>query len=332
MTTVDRRRLVAAALGAGLAHAWPLSVLAQAPGRVYRVAVFDFAPVSAQHPNALAFFDELRRRGYVAGQNLVVERRDAGGDPDRLALVAREVVAWKPDLITASSTAPNLAIKAATSTIPIVMTGVGDPVGIGLAQSLGRPGGNVTGIAFIVPGAFIGKMLQLLHEILPGATRIAMLVNPNNALNQVMIRQEAPAAAQRLGIEMRVYEVRTSAEVEPAIEHALRDRCDAVLVYGDPLLNPPRVGELVARAGLPLMSFIRAHAQAGGLVSYGPDTIELYRRAAGVADRVLKGANPAELPIEQPSKFDLVVNLKAAKALGVTIPSSVLLRADEVIQ
>jgi len=156
---IDRRRFVAGA-GASLLGAWQIPSMAQAPGKVYRVAVFDFFPVSPEHPNAIAFFDELRRRGYVAGRNLIVERRDAGGDPQRLALVAQEVVAWKPDLITASSTAPNVAIKVATATIPILMTGVGDPVSLGLVQSLARPGGNITGIAVIVPGGFAGKQLQ----------------------------------------------------------------------------------------------------------------------------------------------------------------------------
>ena len=161
---MDRRRFVADATAAVLG-AWQVPSMAQAPGRVYRLAVFDFLPVSPEHPNAVAFFDELRRRGYVAGRNLIVERRDAGGDPQRLAQVAQEVVAWKPDLITASGTGPNLAIKAATATIPILMTGVGDPVRAGLVQGLARPGGNVTGIAVLVPGGFAGKQLQLLHEM-----------------------------------------------------------------------------------------------------------------------------------------------------------------------
>ena len=331
MDVPRRHVLVAGAAAAGVLVGWPLASTAQAQGKVYRIAVFDFFPVSPEHPNAVAFFDELRRRGYVTGRNLVVERRDAGGDPDLLARVAREVVAWGPDLITASSTGPNLAIKAATATIPIVMTGVADPVRIGLVESLARPGGNITGVAVIVPGGFAGKQLQLLHEIVPGARRVAMLVNSNNAY-YAMVQQEVAPAAQRLGVELRVFDVRAATEIEPALEAALRARCDAVWIWGDPLLTPPWVGALVGRVGLPLMSFLRAHAHAGGLASYGPDVVDLYRRAAAVADRVLKGAVPAELPIEQPSTFELVVNLKAAKALGLTIPSSVLLRADEVIQ
>ena len=326
-----RRRHALAVAAVGVLGAWPLASTAQAQGKVYRVAVFDFFPVSPEHPNAVAFFDELRRRGYAVGRNLIVERRDAGGDPDRLAPVAHEVVAWGPDLITASSPGPNLAIKAATATVPIVMTGVGDPVRLGLVQSLARPGGNITGVAFTVPGGFAGKQLQLLHEIVPGARRIALLVNPNNAQN-VTVREEAALAAQRLGIEIRVFDVRATAEIEPALEAALRVRCDAVWMVGDPLLTPPWVGALVARVGLPLMSFLSAHAHAGGLASYGPDPIDLYRRAAAVADRLLKGAVPAELPVEQPSKFEFVVNLKAATDLSLTIPSSVLLRADEVVQ
>ena len=328
---IDRRRFVADTAAAVLG-AWQIPSLAQAPGRIYRVAVFDFFPVSPEHPNAVAFFDELRRRGYVAGRNLVVERRDAGGDPQRLALVAQEVVAWKPDLITASTAAPNLAMKAATATIPILMTGVGDPVSLGLVQSLARPGGNITGIATIVPGGFAGKSLQLLHEIVPGAKRIAVLVNPNNPLNGAALSQEGRPAAEGLGLDLRVFDVRGAADIEPAVEAAVRQRCDAAWILGDPLLTAPRVGALISRAGLPLMSLIRAHTQSGGLVSYGPDLVDLYRRAGAMADRLLKGAVAAELPIEQPTKFDLVINVKAAKALGLTVPSSVLLRADEVIE
>ncbi|HSC64022.1 MAG TPA: ABC transporter substrate-binding protein [Caldimonas sp.] len=326
---MERRRFVAAAAMLG---AWQIPSMAQSPGRIYRVAVFDFFPVSPEHPNAIAFFDELRRRGYVVGRNLIVERRDAGGDPQRLALVAQEVVAWKPDLITASSTGPNLAIKAATATVPILMTGIADPVRLGLVQSLARPGGNLTGIAVIVPGGFAGKQLQLLHEIVPGAKRVAVLVNPNNSLNSAMVSQEARPAAEGLGLDLRVFDVRAFADIEPAVEAAVRQRCDSAWVLGDPLLNPPRVGALIARAGLPLMSFIRGHTQSGGLVSYGPDLVDLYRRAGEMADRLLKGAVPAELPIEQPTKFELVINVKAAKTLGLTIPSSVLLRADELIE
>ena len=327
---IDRRQFVAHS--AAVLSAWPTPSMAQVPGKVYRVAVFDFLPVSPEHPNAIAFFDELRRRGYVVGRNMIVERRDAGGDPQRLALVAQEVVAWKPDLITASSTAPNLAIKAATATIPILMTGVGDPARLGLVQSLARPGGNITGIAVIVPGGFAGKTLQLLHETVPGARRIALFVNPNNALSSAMVAQEARPAAEALGVELRVFEVRVAADIEAAVETAVRQRCDAAWVLGDPLLNPPRIGALISRAGLPLMSFIRGHTQSGGLVSYGPDLVDLYRRAGAIADRLLKGAVPAELPIEQPTKFEFVVNVRAAKALGLTISSSVLLRADEVIE
>jgi putative ABC transport system substrate-binding protein len=306
--------------------------MAQAPGRVYRVAMFDFFPVSAQHPSAVAFFGELRRRGYVAGQNLVIDRRDAGGDLERLAIVAREIVATKPDLVISSSTGPNLAIKAATSTIPLLMAPVADPVQLGLVESLARPGGNITGLTAVVPGGFAGKMLQLLHETVPAAKRIAALINPNNGGNQVILAQEAPQAAQRLGLELRTYEVKSRPEIEPALDAARRDHCHAVWVWGDPVLNPAPLGPLVTGAGMPLMSFIHGHTRAGGLMSYGPDLVDVFRRAGILADRLLKGANPAEIAIEQPSKFDLVINLGAAATLGLTIPGSVRLRADEVIE
>ena len=303
---IDRRQFVAHS--SAVLSAWPTPSMAQVPGKVYRVAVFDFLPVSPEHPNAIAFFDELRRRGYVVGlkhDRRTTRRRRRPLSAWRSSL--KEVVAWKPDLITASSTAPNLAIKAATATIPILMTGVGDPVRLGLVQSLARPGGNITGIAAIVPGGFAGKALQLLHETVPGARRIALFVNPNNALNTAMVVQEARPAAEALGIELRVFEVRVAADIEAAVETAVRQRCEAAWILGDPLLNPPRIGAMISRAGLPLMSFIRGHTQSGGLVSYGPDLVDLYRRAGAIADRLLKGAVPAELPIKQPTKFELVV-------------------------
>ena len=327
---VDRRSMIAGTGGVLLASA--LASRAQ-PGKIYRIAVFDYGPVSPQHPNALAFFDELRRRGYVQGQNLVIERRDAGSQLDRLAEVAREVVAWKPDVITASATGPNLALKAATTSIPIVMTGVGDPVTVGLVASLARPGGNITGIAPFVPEHFAAKQLQLLHDAVPGAKRIAVLFNPDNPMNKNLLPLLS-ATAQRLALELRVFEVRVPQAAGAAIEAARRERCQAVYTPGDAVLNSPvlALGQMVLDAGLPFMSGLRRQAEAGGLMSYGPDWLDLYRRAGILADRLFKGERPADIPIEQASKFELVVNLKTAKALGLTIPQSVLLQADAVME
>jgi putative ABC transport system substrate-binding protein len=328
---IDRRTLIASTGAALLAPPFPS--LAQPAGKVYRIGVFDYAPVSPQHPNAVAFFDELRRRGYLQGQNLVVERRDAGGRADRLAEVAREMVAWRPEVITASSAGPNLALKAATTSIPIVMTGVGDPVGVGLVVSLARPGGNITGVATMVPENFSAKQLQLLNDGVPRVRRIAVFVNPDNPTNRNLLALLA-SAAQRLGLDLRIFEVRASGEVGAALEAARREGCQAVYTPGDAVLNSPALGlgQLVTGAGLPLISGLRRQAEAGGLMSYGPDFIDLYRRAAILTDRLLKGERPADLPIEQPTKFELVINLKTARELGLTIPQSVLLQADEVIR
>jgi putative tryptophan/tyrosine transport system substrate-binding protein len=327
---LDRRRVIASAGGVLLASALPSRAQ---PVKIYRIGVFDYGPVSPQHPNALAFFDELRRRGYVQGQNLVIERRDADSQPDRLAGVARELVAWKPHVITASAAGTNLALKAATPSIPIVMTGVGDPVGLGLVASLARPGGNITGIASLVPEHFAAKQLQLLHDTVPGARRIAVLINPDNPLHKSLLVQVA-ATAQQLALDLRVFEVRAREAAGAAIDAARRERCQAVYSPGDAVLNSPvlRLGQLAADAGLPLLSGLRRQTEAGGLMSYGPDFPDLYRRAAILADRLFKGERPADIPIEQPSKFELVVNLKTARALGLTIPPGVLLRADDVIE
>ena len=328
---IGRRSLL---IGTGsVLLASPLVSLAQTSGKVYRIGVFDYGPVSPQHPNAVAFFNELRHRGYVQGQNLVVERRDAGYQADRLAEVAREMVAWKPDVITASTAGPNLALKAATLSIPIVMTGVTDPVSLGLVASLARPGGNITGITTLVPGDFVGKQLQLLHDAVPRAKRIAVFVNPDNPLNTNLLAQLG-SVAMKLAFDLRVFEVRVPQEVEAVIQAARRERCQAVFVPGDAVLISPvlRLGQLLTGAGLPLMSTLRRQAEDGGLMSYGPDFPDLYRRAATLADRLFKGGRPADMPIEQPSKFELVINLKTAKSLGLTVPPSVLLRADEVIE
>jgi putative ABC transport system substrate-binding protein len=276
----------------------------------------------------------LRDLGWVEGRNLVIEARAAGGQLDRLPALARELIALNPDLIVASSPQPSRAAKDVTSVLPIVFVGVADPVRVGLVQSLARPGGNVTGVATLVPGGFMAKQLELLKEAVPGASRVATLGNLTNEVYRVTFPVEIPPTARALGLRLQVLEVSEPGQIEGAIEAAVRERADALHVLGDPIFHSPpnRLPELAARARLPAIYISADLVRAGGLMSYGPNFSELSRRAASYVDRILKGAKPAQLPVEQPTKFDLVINLRTAKALGLTIPPSLLLRADHVIE
>jgi len=307
----------------------PLDASAQASAKGYRIGVLDMTPPDLNSPIPMAFSEELRKRGYVEGQNLVVERRNAAGQIDRLPTLARELIALRPDLIVTSGPQPSRAVKDATSTIPIVMIFVADPVRLGLVANLARPGGNLTGVTTLVPGGFMAKMLDLLHQVVPNATRIAVLVNPANEMMRILAAQEIPEAARQLGIQVQIVEARTPDGLEPAFSAAVRERAGAILANADPVWsNPPALlPQLVARTGLPAIYLVRAQVLAGGLMSYGPDFVELSRRAAGYVGLILKGAKPGDLAIEQPTKFDLVINLKTAKALGVTIPQSLQVQA-----
>jgi putative ABC transport system substrate-binding protein len=281
-----------------------------------------------------AFRDGLRSAGWIEGGNLRIEYRGAGGHSDRLPALAQELVDLKPDLIVASSPQPSRAAKNATSTIPIVFLAVADPVRVGLVESLARPGGNVTGMATLVPGAIIAKSLDVLTLALPKAARIAALLNPTNDVVRAIFPLEAPPAARQLGVQLQVLEARVPDDVERAIDAAVQAKADVLWVVGDPLFhNPPqRIPDLALRARLPTMYLTRELVVAGGLLSYGPDFIEPNRRGALYVDKILRGAKPSDLPVEQPTRYQLVVNLKTASALGIMLPQSVLLRADEVIQ
>jgi len=283
-----------------------------------------------------AFLDELRKLGWVEGSSIVIERKGAGGRLDQLPALATDLVRSKPDLIVAISPQPVRAAKDATSEIPIVMLFVSDPVGLGLASSLARPGGNLTGVATVVPGAFVKKSLGLLRELLPQAKRVVALINPSNEIHRLIIPREAPPAAATLGFQFDVIEVRKAEEILGAIATAKAGGAEALFLPGDAILNSPtsRVPELAAQAGLPSINVAspRELVQAGGLMSYGPDYLALARLGAHYVSRILKGARPADLPIEQPSKYLLVINLKTAQSLGIEVPPQLLARADEVIE
>jgi putative tryptophan/tyrosine transport system substrate-binding protein len=303
----------------------------QAAPRVPRVGMLCSQSCSGSVNDA--FLDELRKLGWVEGTTIVIEQKRAGGRFDQLPALAADLVRSKPDLIVAFTPQPVRAAKDATSEIPIVMLFVADPVGLGLASSLARPGGNLTGVATLVPGGFGGKTLGILRELLPQAKRVAALINPSNEIHRLTFRREHLPAAATLGFQLDVIEVREAEEIPGAIATAKAGGAEALYIAGDPILNSPtsRVSELATQAGLPSI-YLAGSREGGGLISYGPDYPTLARRGAHYIDRILKGAKPAELPIEQPTKFLLTINLKTAKSLGIEIPPSLLARADEVIE
>ena len=327
---VTSRRTLLCVIAGGLIAA-SLNVGAQRTEKVAHIGILCSVRCEGAAYDALR--DGLRSAGWSEGRNLQIEYRAAGGQPDLLPALAQQLVRLKPDLIVAVASQPSLAAKD-TSTIPIVFVAVADPVRVGPVASLARPGGNITGVTSVVPGGFMAKSLELLKQAVPKATRIAALVNPTNESSRMLFPLEVPPAARQLGVQVRVLEVRAAEGIEDAIDTAIQEKADALWIVGDPIFHTPwqRVPDLAARAKRPSMYLLREQVTAGGLMSYGPDIVELFRRAAVYADKILKGAKPADLPVEQPTKFQLVINLKTAKALGITIPQSLLLRADDVIQ
>jgi putative ABC transport system substrate-binding protein len=301
-----------------------------------RVPRIGFLAVGSREGRAFmieGFLKGLRDHGYVEGQNIVIEYRFSEDRNDRLPALAGELVALKVRLILASGTPASFAAKQATSTIPIVMGGlVADPVETGLVASLARPGGNITGMSNLT-APLGGKRLELLKSTVPGLTRVGVFWNPPNPAYGPILKY-LEAAAPTLGVQLQRLEVRAPADFEGAFEAATRQRAGALIAPGDPLVaNRPRmIADLALKYRLPTMMDNKESAEAGALLSLGPDLVDSYRRAATHVDKILKGANPADLPMEQPTKFDLVVNLKTARTLGLTIPQSVLLQATEVIQ
>ena len=290
-----------------------------------RIGIIDDSPVWN------AFRHGLRDLGYLEGQNIAFEYRYAGGLPNRLALVAVELVHRPVDLIATFGTPPTIAAKRATTTIPIVMIGVGDPVGAGLVSSFNRPRGNITGNTILGPEV-AGKRLQLLKEVIPSLSRVAFLWNPDNASHPAQLA-ELRVAVETLGIKLLPVAVLSPDEFDRAFAEMVRERADAFLMTNDPFhqLSIGRIIDFLANNRLPGMFLTREIVAAGGLMSYGASVPDLFRRGAVYVHKILQGTKPADLPVEQPVKFDLVVNLKTAKAIGLSIPESFLLRAGEVI-
>ncbi len=307
---------------------------AQQPGKVARIGFLGNTPPTTPEGRHLldAFLQGLRERGYVEGKNVAIEYRWAEGKLDRLPELAAQLIRLKPDVIVATGMPAPLALKHATATIPIVMAAAGDPVGSGLVDSLARPGGNITGLSILTP-ELGGKRLQLLKEVVPGIFRVAVLWNAGNPYAALVVR-EIEVAARTLGVQLQSLELRGPDDFDGAFGVAIRGRAAAVITVEDPLTVAyrARVVDFASKNRLPAMYGVREFVDAGGLMAYGPSLSDLFRRSATYVEKILKGAKPADLPVEQPTKFEFIINLKTAKALGLTIPRSILIRADEVIQ
>ena len=317
------------ALGMFLA---PLPVEAQQKARMYRIGFLGNSTASLEANLVGPFREGLRERGYVEGQNIVIEYRWAEGKYDRFPALIAELLAQKVEVIVTAGTPASLAVKKATTSVPLVMVAVGDPVATGLVASLARPGGNITGLTSISED-LEGKRLELLREVVPKISHIAVFWNPVNA-SHVKLEKEVQAAAAVLRMKVLSLGVRTSEELDAAFATIGRERPEALLVLADRVFlhSRARIMDFAARNRLPGVHAYRELVEAGGLMSFGPSYAGMHRRAAYYVDRILKGVKPADLPVERPATFDLVLNLKAAKALGLTIPQSVLYRATEVIE
>jgi putative ABC transport system substrate-binding protein len=323
-----RRRAFISLLGG--AATWPLAARAQQPGKLPIIGFLGANP-SIESQRVAAFVQRLRELGWIEGRTVSIEYRWAEGRSERYAENAAELVRLKVDVIVASTTPPSLAAKQATAVIPIVFAAATDPIGTGLVASLARPGGNVTGLATQMSDT-IGKKLEFLREVVPDLRRLAIMANAGNP-GSMLDMSEAEATARRLGLEVTTSEIRRAEDIAPAFE-AFRNRVDALYLCPDPLMNTnrTRINILAVGARLPTMHGHREYVEAGGLMSYGPNLASQFLRAADFVDKILRGAKPADIPVEQPTKFDLVMNLTTAKALGLDIPPTLLARADEVIE
>ena len=323
-----RREFIAGLAGAA---AWPMAALAQQSGKLPTVGLLGPDPPAFQNQLNAAFARRLSELGWVEGRTVTVTPHFAEGRAERYSEIAAEFVRLKVDVILTGSTRAVLSAKRAASNIPIVFAGAGDPVGTGLVESLARPGGNVTGLS-TRHADLGGKRLELLRETVPGLKRLAIIANPDNPAALLELG-ELKAATYSLGLEADTHEIRRAEVIAPIIE-ALKGRVQAIYVCADPLVNSnrTRVNTLALAARLPAMNGNREFVEAGGLMSYGANYTDIWRRAGDYVDKILRGAKPADLPVEQPTKFDLVINLTTAKALGLEVPPTLLARADEVIE
>jgi len=323
-------KIILCLLTAALLTIAPL-VGAQQPKKVARIGYLSLRP--APFDQDKLFKEELRDRGWIDGQNLTIEYRWAAGKVDRLAVLAKELVSAKVDVIVTSSTPSVQAVKNATNAIPIVMAGAADPVGVGIVASLSHPGGNITGISLQSP-ELAGKRMELLTEIVPNLGRVAFLAYAPDPAHRLFV-EEAREAAEALKMQILPLVMQNLGEIEGAFSKMVRERAGALVVqplFIGGLGQAKRIIELAGKNRLPTISDGTQFAELGGLIYYGPSRMELARRAAALVDKILKGTRPAELPIEQPTKFELIINIKSAKQIGLTIPPNVLARADRVIK
>jgi putative ABC transport system substrate-binding protein len=325
-----KRREIIGLIG-GMAATWPLALRAQQPGKLPTIGFFGPTTASAAGQWVAAFVQRLHELGWIEGRTVAIEYRWAEGRSDRFADIAAEFVRLKVRVIVTGGTAAVIAAKQATSAIPIVFGTAGDPVSLGLVASLARPGGNVTGLSNQSVD-LVAKRLELLRDVVPTLRRLAIMANIGGSIGALEM-SAVKAAARTLGLEVTPVEIRRAEDIAPAFE-TLKGRADALYVVTDPLINSNRIriNALALDSRLPTMHASKDYVDAGGLMSYGPNFPDLFRRTADIVDKILRGAKPADLPVEQPTKFDLAANLTTAKAIGLQIPESFLLRADDVIE
>jgi putative ABC transport system substrate-binding protein len=316
----------------GGAATWPVTARAQQAGRLPTIiGLLGATTLLVESQRVAAFVQRLRELGWIEGRTVAIEVRWADGRTERFVEIAAEFVRLKVDVIVTQGTASVIAARQATAVVPIVFAGVADPVGTGLVTSLARPGSNVTGLSNQLVD-LVGKRIEMLREILPGLRTLAIMANVGNPASMLEMG-EVSSMARTLGLEAATFEIRRAEDIAPAFD-ALKGRAGALYVCVDPFLNTNRVriNTLAQGARLPTMYGVREYVEAGGLVSYGPSILNHYRRAADYVDKILRGTKPGDIPVEQPTKFDLVINLTTAKALGLTVPDTLLARADEVIE